>query len=279
MTKQRLQTKKMTLKEAINILSSAGVPDAVHDARAIFSHFGGFADYQLVSREISSDDPDLIDALERRAKREPLQYIIGECDFYRERYFVSRDCLIPRSDTEVLVDFAVRNLPSGAGFLDLCTGSGCVGLSVLSNTENTSATLVDISDSALSIARKNAERLGLLSRAELLLADVLGEPLCDKVYAVLSNPPYVTDTEYEALDEEIYFEPKNAFVGGTDGGDFYRAITEKYRDRLAEGGFIAYEIGYAQADLLCEIAEANRMTCEIIHDLSGNARVAVLRID
>lgn len=272
-------TKQMTLKEAINLLSSAGVPDAAHDARAIFSHFGGFADYQLVSREISSDNPDLADALERRAKREPLQYIIGECDFYRERYFVSPGCLIPRSDTEVLVDFAVKNLPSGARFLDLCTGSGCVGLSVLNNTENTSATLVDISGAALDIARKNAERLGLASRANFLLADVLGEPICDEVYAVLSNPPYVTDSEYEALEKEIYFEPKSAFVGGADGGDFYRAITEKYRDRLAVGGFIAYEIGYAQAELLSEIAEANRMTCEIIHDLSGNARVAVLRRD
>ena len=267
----------MTLKEAISILSSAGVPDAVHDARAIFSHFGGFADYELVSREISSDNPDLIDALERRAKREPLQYIIGECDFYRERYFVSCGCLIPRSDTEVLVDFAVNNLPSGARFLDLCTGSGCVGLSVLNNTKNTSAILVDISDGALDIAKRNAERLGLAPRVDFLLADVLGEPLCDEVYAVLSNPPYVTDSEYESLDEEIYFEPKNAFVGGADGGDFYRAITEKYRDRLAVGGFIAYEIGYEQADLLREIAEANRMTCKIIHDLSGNARVAVLR--
>lgn len=273
----RRTTNQMTLKEAINILSSAGVPDAVHDARAIFSHFGGFADYELVSREISSDNPDLIDALERRAKREPLQYIIGECDFYRERYFVSPGCLIPRSDTEVLVDFAVNNLPSGERFLDLCTGSGCVGLSVLNNTKNTSAILVDISDGALDIAKRNAERLGLAPRVDFLLADVLGEPLCDEVYAVLSNPPYVTDSEYESLDKEIYFEPKNAFVGGADGGDFYRAITEKYRDRLAVGGFIAYEIGYEQADLLREIAEANRMTCKIIHDLSGNARVAVLR--
>lgn len=272
-------TKQMTLKEAINILSLAGVPDAAHDARSIFSCFGGFADYELVSRDISSDNPDLIDALERRAKREPLQYIIGECDFYREQYFVSQDCLIPRSDTEVLVDFAVKNLPSGARFLDLCTGSGCVGLSVLNNTENTSATLVDISDSALSVARRNADRLGLSARANFMLSDVLGEPIFDEVYAVLSNPPYVTDSEYETLDKEIYFEPKNAFVGGADGGDFYRAITEKYRDRLSAGGFIAYEIGYKQAELLSEIAEANRMTCEIIHDLSGNARVAVLRVD
>ncbi len=266
----------MTLKEAIEILTAAGVPDAKHDARAIFRHFGGFADYALVSREISSEDEALTDAVKRRAAREPLQYIIGECDFYRERYFVSRDCLIPRSDTEVLVDFAVKNLPSGARFIDLCTGSGCVALSVLNNTENTSALAVDISAGALNIARKNADNLGLSERVEFLLYDALGEALPCEVFALLSNPPYVTDSEYESLDKEIYFEPKSAFVGGSDGGIFYRAITANYRDRLAPGGFIAYEIGAMQADLLREIAEENQMTCEIINDLQDRARVAVL---
>lgn len=267
----------MTLKEAIEILSAADVPDSAHDARAIFRHFGGFADYQLVSREISSNSEALIDAVNRRKNREPLQYIIGECDFYRERYFVSPSCLIPRSDTEVLVDYAVRNLPKGARFLDLCTGSGCVALSVLNNTENTTALAVDISESTLEVARKNADRLDLADRVDFLLADALDGAVTDKAFAVLSNPPYVTDAEYESLESEIYFEPKAAFVGGSDGGDFYRAITRNYKDRIAKGGFIAYEIGCGQADLLREIAEANKMSCEIIRDLSGNARVAVLR--
>ncbi len=271
------QQKKMTLKEAIEILCSADVPEAVHDARAIFHHFGGFADYELVSRSVCSDEPGLIDAIERRKNREPLQYIIGECNFYRERYFVSRDCLIPRSDTEILVDFAVKNLPVGAHFLDLCTGSGCVALSVLNNTVNTTALAVDISSKVLEVARKNADRLALRSRIEIREGDALSAASEERVDAVLSNPPYVTDAEYESLEKEIYFEPKNAFVGGFDGGDFYRAITKNYRSKLKCGGFIAYEIGAAQADLLKDIAESNRMSCEIINDLSGRARVAVLR--
>ncbi|MBE6532301.1 MAG: peptide chain release factor N(5)-glutamine methyltransferase [Ruminococcaceae bacterium] len=267
----------MTLSEAIERLRMAGVPDAEHDARAIFRHFGGFRGYELVSRSVSSDEPQLTDAIRRREGREPLQYIIGECDFYRERYFVSRDCLIPRSDTEILVDFAVKNLPSGARFIDLCTGSGCVALSVLNNTADTTALAVDISVAALEIAEKNAKRLGLDSRVEIREGDALGEAIGGEVDAVLSNPPYVTDGEYTALEKEIYFEPKGAFVGGSDGGDFYRAITENYKNSLKKGGFIAYEIGAEQAELLSKIAEDNGMSCEIINDLGGRARLAVLK--
>lgn len=267
----------MTLSDAIERLRAAGVPDAEYDARAIFSYFGGFRDFELVSRGVSSDEPMLLDAISRREKREPLQYIIGECDFYRERYFVSPDCLIPRSDTEVLVDLAVKRLPRGARFIDLCTGSGCVALSVLNNTHDTTALAVDISPAALAIAKKNAHRLGLDSRVEIREGDALGEAIGDQLDAVLSNPPYVTDGEYLALDREIYFEPRGAFVGGEDGGDFYRAITENYKNSLKKGGFIAYEIGADQAALLEKIAADNAMSCEIINDLGGRARVALLK--
>ena len=267
----------MTLKEAISILAEAGVPDAEYDARALFAHFGGLLPHQLVMRDARCDSPELIDALNRRAKREPLQYIIGRCDFYRESYFVTPDCLIPRQDSEILVDFAVKNLPRGAHFLDLCTGSGCIALSVLNNTDKTTAVAVDISHGALSLAKKNAERLALEDRIDLRLGDATKGVSEGEFFAVLSNPPYVTYSEYALLEDEIYFEPKGAFVGGEDGGDFYRAITPIYRDRIADSGFIAYEIGEGQAALLCEIAKANSMSCEIIPDLAGRARVAVLR--
>ena len=94
---------------------------------------------------------------------------------------------------------------------------------------------------------------------------------------MISNPPYVTDEAYERLEKEIYHEPKKAFVGGLDGGDFYRHLTPIYKDKITDDGFIAYEIGYDQADLLREIAASNHMSCEIIKDLGGNDRVAVLR--
>lgn len=267
----------MTLKEATRILSDAGVRDARHDARVIFKELGGLLDYELLSPLCEVNSREALDAIARRAKREPLQYIIGAVDFYRERYKVSPDCLIPRADTELLVDYAVNNIPEGKAFLDLCTGSGCVGLSVLNNTKDTRCTFVDISDAALLLARENAERLGLSDRAEFIKADVTSKALDGEFYAVLSNPPYVTNDAYKNLEREIYFEPSIAFVGGEDGGDFYRAITPLYRPIIEKGGFLAYEIGYDQKELIEKIAYSEGLSAEVFYDLGENPRVAVLK--
>ena len=267
----------MTLNEAVVILNLAGVPDALHDAREIFRHFGSFSDADILLRRAESEDESITSAIRRRAEREPLQYILGEASFYREVYKVTPDCLIPRFDTEVLVDFAVKNLPCGAHFLDLCTGSGCIAISTLKSTEGTTATAVDISEGALTVADENRRRHGVEDRLSLMRADVLEKRMDGEFFAVLSNPPYVTPDAYGALEREIYFEPELAFVGGADGADFYRRITELYRDAIPAEGFIAYEIGYDQAELLRDIAEKNGMTCEIISDLGENPRVAVLR--
>ena len=181
------------------------------------------------------------------------------------------------SYTEILVDYAVKHIPSGELFLDLCTGSGCVGISTLKNTDRTRAVLADVSIDALDVARENVRLNGVDARAELRRADVLCDRIADSCFAVLSNPPYVKRSVYEGLEAEIGFEPTMAFVGGEDGLDFYERLTPLYRDVIAEGGFIAYEIGFDQADALRRIAESAEMTCEIIKDLSGNDRVAVLR--
>ena len=268
----------MTLKEATEALAAAGVADPLSDARRIFAELGGVSRHDLFSPAVSTDREEAVSAVARRAKREPLQYILGEAYFYRERYKVTPDCLIPREDTELLVDFAVKNLPRGALFIDLCTGSGCVALSVLNNTRDTRAIMVDLSPGALSVARENAVALGLDGRAELRLCDATEPFDCGEIFAVLSNPPYVSSSAYEKLEKEIYFEPSMAFLGGEDGADFYRKITSIYRDKIAKDGFIAYEIGYDQGELIKEIADATRMTATVCKDLSGNDRLAVLRV-
>ncbi|MBQ8414597.1 MAG: peptide chain release factor N(5)-glutamine methyltransferase [Clostridia bacterium] len=267
----------MTLNEAIRILTEAGVPSPSHDAEELFCRFGGYSRSTLyMMSRIELDSPKLIDAIERRAKREPLQYILGEAFFYRERYKVTPDCLIPRFDTEILVDYAVKHLPDGATFMDLCTGSGCIAVSVLNNTRDTRAIAVDIDGGALAVAEENAHSYGLSERIHLRRVDLMQEVVDEQVFAVLSNPPYVSEAAYRELDGEIYHEPPHAFLGGDDGGDFYRRITPIYKEKIAPDGFIAYEIGYDQAGLLRSIAEENGMKCEIIKDLSGNDRVAVL---
>lgn len=267
----------MKLRDAITLLQDAGIESAAYDARELFSAIGKMRRSDLVSAEASCDSPALLDAVMRRSRREPLQYIIGEVGFYRETYTVTPDCLIPRADTELLVEYAVKNLPEGARFVDLCTGSGCVAVSTLNNTVKTTAIAVDVSAGALSVARKNAERAKVADRIALIEADATANPVCNECFAVLSNPPYVTDSAYRELMPEIYFEPKIAFVGGEDGLNFYRSITALYRDIISDGGFIAFEIGYDQADALRAIATQNGMNAEILKDYSGNDRVAVLK--
>ena len=268
----------MTYKEAVSILKDAGIGSCDYDAREIFVHFGGFNRSEIFLNNPESDSPKLISAVERRAKREPLQYIIGEVEFYREKYKLTPDCLIPRPDTEILVDYAVRNLPEGATFLDLCTGSGCVAISTLKNTKSTCCIAADIDGGALAVAEENAHINGVSDRIHLRRIDLMSEVIDEPVFAVLSNPPYVSESAYSALESEIYHEPRHAFVGGTDGGDFYRTLTPIYKEKIAEGGFIAYEIGYDQAELLREIANRCSMTCEILKDLSGHDRVAILKV-
>ena len=268
----------MTLNEAINILADAGIDSASHDAEELFIYFGGYYRSTIhIMYRIESDSPKLIDAVMRRAAHEPLQYITGEAYFYREKYKVTPACLIPRFDTEILVDYAVHNIPEGGEFIDLCTGSGCVAISTLANRSDCHATAVDISEEALKLARENAEYNDVSERLSFVLADLMKDAPGEALDAVLSNPPYVTLSAYKELQKEIYFEPEIAFVGGEDGGDFYRRITPIYKEKLKKGGFIAYEIGYDQAELISSVAKENGMSVEIIKDYSDNPRVAVLK--
>ena len=267
----------MKLIEAIKLLQDAGIDDPVYDAKEIFKRVGALSPIDLISKDASASSDAVVKAIERRTNREPLQYIIGEVGFYREVYEVSCDCLIPRQDTEILVDYAVKNIPCGARFIDLCTGSGCIAVSTLNNTKDTTAIALDLSEGALKIAEKNAAKNGVNDRLEFVLADALKFEPREEVFAVLSNPPYVTNSAYENLAPEIYFEPKMAFVGGDDGLDFYRGITHSYKNHISKDGFIAFEIGFDQGEALKSIAEAEGMSCVILKDFSQNDRVAILR--
>lgn len=267
----------MKLTEAISILTEAKIENPKHDARVIFKKLGGLRDYELLSPAACSDTPAIIRAIERRAKKEPLQYIIGEVDFYRESYKVTPDCLIPRQETELLVDYAVKNIPTGKKFIDICTGSGCIAISTLSNTSDTTAIALDLSEGALRVANENAKRNGVFDRIEFVCRDALAEPCNGLFFAVLSNPPYVTEAAYAALEPEIYAEPRMAFLAGEDGLIFYRAIVKLYKDNIEKDGFFAFEIGYDQGEALRKIASEHGMSAEIIKDYSGLDRLAILK--
>ena len=266
----------MKLSTATDILKEAGIEDALFEARLLFSEIGKIPRIELYGRDAECDITELEDAVMRRAKREPLQYILGKVAFFREEYKVTPDCLIPRSDTEILVEEVACRLPSGKRFIDICTGSGCIALSVLNNTDSTEAVAIDISEGALAVARENADSLSLSDRISFIEADALNTTVDGSFYAVVSNPPYVTEKAYGGLQPEIYFEPSIAFLGGEDGLVFYKAIIENYKDSLEAGGFFAFEIGYDQADALRALAIENSFKITIKEDLSGNPRAVIL---
>ena len=268
----------MTLKDAIELLRASGIDSPEYDARELFRKFGELGAGPIMLN-MESESTALTDAIMRRAKREPLQYITGSVGFYREEYEVTPDCLIPRSDTEMLVDYAVNHIPDGEAFADLCSGSGCIGISTLANTKRTTCTSIDISDKAIQLTRRNAGLNGVAERINAVRMDLLSQEasLNGKFFAILSNPPYIAEDVYLGLEKEIFHEPKIAFVGKNGGMEFYEKLIPFALKHLKEDGFIAFEIGYDQAERITELAKNNACACEIIKDYSGNDRVAVLR--
>ena len=267
----------MKFSEAVRLLSDGGVENPIYDAAELFVHFAGTSRIGISARDPDCNIPELCDAVRKRASRQPLQYLIGSVGFYREEYEVSSHCLIPRSDTEILVDYAVKHIPEGCCFVDLCTGSGCIAISTLKNTKDTTALAVDISKPALSVAERNAEKNGVSERIKFLCSDVLEKAVTDECFAVLSNPPYVTEDEYKRLEPELYYEPKIALVSGENGTEFYERIIELYKNKICSDGFFAFEIGYTQGDALCSISKKHGLTSTILKDYSGNDRVAIMR--
>ena len=186
-------------------------------------------------------------------------------------------CLIPRSDTEILVEYLVKNLPRGARFLDLCTGSGCIAVSTAKNRPDTVASGCDISEDALEIAKKNSLHNGAC--VNFFICDVTKpSALCEKFDCIVSNPPYIPSKVVDSLEEELFFEPRIALDGGDDGMDFYKAIVENYKGNLCDGGFFAFEMGYDQRDAAAELAKAHGFDFSEIYDYGGNFRVAIFKV-
>lgn len=211
-------------------------------------------------------------AKERLSAREPLAYILGEWGFYDQIYKVSPDCLIPRPDTEHVVDKLIELLPQNGRFLDLCTGSGCITVSTLVHRTDASALAVDISEGAVSIAKENAEKYSVSDRAVFLCKDVKEDFLEEEKFDIIvSNPPYIASSVINTLEPELFYEPRIALDGGDDGLDFYRTIISKYKKHLKIGGLMIFEIGYDQGDALRDLGAST-----IHKDYGGNDRVAVL---
>ena len=200
--------------------------------------------------------------VQRHLTGEPTAYILGQWDFYDMTLTVTPDVLIPRDDSMAVTELAIKKalfLPQNPRILDLCTGSGCIGLALARRVKDAKLTLADISPEALRVAKKNVADLHLGGRVSCVLADARkpAAPFPGKFDLIVSNPPYVTTAEMEALDSSVKdFEPHLALHGGADGLDFYRAIVRNFTPALRPGGCMAFEFGRGQAPAVRAILEA-----------------------
>lgn len=263
----------MTGIEICNILKDAGVDSYAFDARVLCEEIcGEYSDGRDYTNE------ELILAVRKRAEGYPLQYILGKWWFWDCVFDVSPDCLIPRADTEIIVERAIKLLPRGAVFADLCAGSGCIGISVLHTRKDTVCDAYELYPKTLEISLGNAEKNNVEERYNGILGDVLRSDTLGsrKYHAIISNPPYIRSDVIPTLSREVSFEPRAALDGGSDGLIFYRSIINNFYDNLYDGGMFIFEIGYDQADALVSIAKENNLRFEVIKDLSKNDRCVII---
>ena len=257
-------------------LTEAKIPEAELDARLLLEEVCGTDRNDLLvhgDKEVPPEQCDrYVEYIQRRQKREPLQQITGYQEFMGLRFKVTPDVLIPRQDTEILVEEVMRYLHDGMHILDMCTGSGCILLSLLKYSNDCEGTGCDISEPALKVAEENAKELSL--NASFVQSNLF-ENISGKYEFIVSNPPYIPTGVIPTLMEEVRdHEPVSALDGREDGLYFYREIVEKAGEYLYPGGMLFFEIGYDQAEKVSSLMrEAGYQEVTVCKDLAGLDRV------
>ena len=264
-------------------LRDIGVEAATLEARELVC-FGLGKSREELSRDsrlyaATAQERRVRELVSRRMAGEPVAYLTGEWEFYGLPLDVTPEVLIPRSDTEVLAEQAiayVRKLGE-CRVLDLCAGSGCIGLAVADKAPDVKVVLGELSDGALKLCRQNIRRNGLSGRAVPVQVDALGlpDPTLGPFQCIVSNPPYIPSGDIGGLDGSVRdYEPHAALDGGPDGLDFYRSICERWRNVLLPGGRLYFEVGIGQADSVLRIMHRHGFgDVQIVDDLGGIPRV------
>ena len=244
--------------------------------------------YVNFEKEVPQDKLDeLREMVKRAAEHEPIAYLVGKTEFYSMEIEVSRDTLIPRPETELLVEKAIDVLRAKKDrkyVLDLCTGSGCIAVAIAKNCPDVKLIATDVCEKAVAVAERNIEKHNLTERIHLLQGDIF-DPIVEKLDEtefdlIVSNPPYVTESEYLELERNVKdYEPCKALVAGADGLDVYKRIAEKLGDFLKPDGVVIFEIGYKQADAVREILESTNLFngIDVLKDFCNNDRVIIAK--
>lgn len=268
------------LKDTISVLAESGIENAGFEARQILE-FAGLSRMTIMTEPASDVSEDtaakISEILAKRTSGYPLQYLLGEWEFYGLPFKVGEGVLIPRQDTETLVETVLdylKTLPENERtVLDLCSGSGCIGIT-LAKLANAKVTLVEKSENALFYLRENVRINGVEKLCKVVSGDVLEENSDFGEFSVItSNPPYLTKKEMETLQKEVKFEPEMALYGGDDGLYFYRKIIPQYTKSLKPHGLFAVEIGDSMADEVAAIFTASGYSPETVSDYVDIRRV------
>ena len=268
----------MTLKEAYNygvyFLSCNGVDEAEFKSLCLVCHLDGIKNSEYPQH---IDDEIIMkrfaDLLWRVKAGEPLQYVIGKWDFYDSEFYVGKGVLIPRPETEELVEKVIDRAkgPDKCVIYDLCAGSGCIGLSVAKACPESTVYLVEKSDDAMQYLLKNAENI---TNAKVICADIKDDIDLPNADIIVSNPPYIKTYDIKNLQPEVQYEPVMALDGGKDGLDFYRIINDNWFCKLNDNGVLFLEIGEEQGEAVKNIL-ANFKNINVYKDMYGNDRIVV----
>ena len=272
------------------LLTQEDAQSASMMARNLLCHITGMTQEQILAKRdmyVNESVCQQMDAaVQRLMNDEPLPYVLGKWEFYGLELIVTPDVLIPRDDTCAVASLAIQQslfLDSKPRILDLCTGSGCIGLAIASRVKDAKVTLADLSQEALAVAKQNIVLHHLTSRVSCVKANALEEPpaFLGKFDLIVSNPPYITTRDMLELPHSVAgFEPRMALHGGDDGLKFYRAIAENYTKVLKPGGYLCFEFGDDQGDDVCAILEANGYTIlERVKDYNDRERAVMARYD
>ena len=259
-------------------------------ARNLLCHVTGKTNEQIIAqREMYAGEKacnEMNAAVERVRNGEPLAYVLGQWEFYGLPLHITKDVLIPRDDTCAVTELAIKQalfLGSSPRILDLCTGSGCIGLAIASRVKDAKVTLADISKEAIAVAKKNIALNKMTGRVSCIQADALGKPstFLGQFDMIVSNPPYITSKEMLDLPDSVKnYEPHLALFGGDDGLSFYRNIADSYRNALKPGGYLCFEFGMGQGDAVCGILQMNGYTIlERSRDYNDRERAVIARYD
>jgi release factor glutamine methyltransferase len=275
----------MKIKEALQLgvkrLKEAGVKTPVTDTHLIMSKVLGIPRWKIIAERDSilsqEERKKFFSLIEKRAERYPLGYILGEKEFFNVKLKVEEGVLIPRPETEILVEEVLKRLPEDKEKtgLEIGVGSGAVSIALLKNRKKLVMYGVDISDKALQISALNAKINGVLDRLILIKSDLFEKIPDIKFDFIVSNPPYISEKEYGELEEEVKKEPYEALVSGKEGTEFYEKIVREGVYFLKENGFFAFEIGWKQEKAVRSILEKEGFKVSVIKDLQGHSRVVI----